>query len=170
MLMREMLSKRSVRIAALLVCGFCAVQVIRAFNPQPDPPGFGLIGFTPASEYARLNVSNVGIPGLPIGGSCQVQLTFGDGQGGTLKRSEVITLALGKSTSLDLLLSDFPVTTLVDVSPRHEVLPAVQRGGSCFLASSVEIVNATGQTTAYAPYATLTGNHNETLVRDSESQ
>jgi hypothetical protein len=50
-----------------------------------------------------------------------------------------------------------------------ELLPAVQRGGACFLVSSVEVVgNATGQTSVYAAHAVAIGNHNETLVLDTE--
>jgi hypothetical protein len=170
--MKNVFSKTNLRIAAVLVCGIGAVRIIQAFNPQPDPPGFGLIGVTPASEFARLNVSNVAIPGIGAGGSCEVELSFGDGQGATFKRSSV-TLAQGKSTSLDLLATDLPHPTSVDLapSPRVELLPAVQRGGNCSLVSSVEIVaTATGQTSSYASHAALTFNHNETLVRDSDSQ
>lgn len=167
-------SKRSVRIAALIGCGICAVKVIRAFNPQPDPPGFAMIGVTPVNEYARLNVSNVAIPGINFGGSCQVQLSFGDGQGRTYKQ-ELVTLAQGKSVSLDVTQTDIaPPTTVnsVDVGPaRVELLPAVQREGNCSLVSSVEVVaTATGQTSTYASHASLTFNHNETLVRDTDPE
>ncbi|SPE43580.1 exported hypothetical protein [Candidatus Sulfopaludibacter sp. SbA3] len=158
-------------IAAVVVCGFCAVKVIQAFNPQPDPPGFALIGVTPVNEFARLNVSNVAIPGISLGGSCDVELSFGDGQGRTLK-SAMVTLAQGKSASLDVTATDIRATASdLAVAPRVELLPAVQRGGNCLLNSSVEVVaTATGQTSAYAAHASLTLNHNETLVRDTESQ
>jgi hypothetical protein len=169
--MKKMLSNRALRVVALLACGFCAVRVIQAFNPQPDPPGFGLIGITPESQFARLNVSNVGIPGLSVGGSCQVQLSFGDGQGKTFK-SEVVTLAQGKSASLDVALGDLlPAVTVAATvpNPRVELLPAVQRDGACILTSSVEVVGTgNGQTSAYASHASLTFNHNETLVRDED--
>jgi hypothetical protein len=165
--MTKFYNKRSIRIAAMLVCLGGVARIIQAFNPQPDPPGFGLIGITPESQYARLNVSNVGIPGLNFGGSCEVQLSFGDGQGRTLK-SSLVTLGVGKSASLDVRASDISVPVTVDL-PRVELLPAVQRGGTCFLVSSVEVVgSANGQTSVYAAHATLTGNHNETLVRDTE--
>jgi hypothetical protein len=171
--MINLLSKRNMRMAAVVACGICAVKVIQAFNPQPDPPGFAMIGFTPESQYAVLNVSNVAIPGLSLGGTCQVQLSFGDGQGRTYKQ-ELYTLAQGKSVSLPLMSSDLtPTVNIADVasSPRVELLPAVQRDGSCVLTSSVEVVQtATGQTSAYAAHASLTVNHNETLVRDTESQ
>jgi hypothetical protein len=165
--MKDLFSKRSFRIIAVLACGAGAATVIQAFNPQPDPPGFGLIGVTPESQYARLNVSNVGIPGINFGGSCEVELSFGDGQGRTFKRSDV-TLPVGKSTSLDVRAADITVPTSVDL-PRVELLPAVQHGGACYLVSSVEVVaNATGQTSVYAAHATLTSNHNETLVLDTK--
>jgi hypothetical protein len=172
--MINLLSKRNLRVAAVVACGICAVKVIQAFNPQPDPPGFGLIGFTPETQYAQLNVSNVAIPGLSLGGTCQVQLSFGDGQGRTYKQ-EIFTLQQGASASLPLTSADVAPTTvnIADTvsTPRVEILPAVQRGGSCFLTSSIEVVQtATGQTSAYAAHAALTANHNETLVRDSESQ
>lgn len=172
--MIDIFSKRNFRIAAVLACGICAVKVIQAFNPQPDPPGFAMIGFTPESQYAVLNVSNVGIPGLNLGGTCQVQLSFGDGQGRTYKQ-EIVTLAQGKSASLPLMAADTNPTTVnaLDVAPNPRVvlLPAVQRDGSCFLTSSLEVVQlATGQTSAYATHASGGINHNETLVRDTESQ
>jgi hypothetical protein len=170
----NLLSKRNMRAAAVVACGICAVKVIQAFNPQPDPPGFAMIGFTPQSQYALLNVSNVAIPGLSLGGTCEVQLSFGDGQGRTYKQ-EMFTLAQGKSASLPLMLSDLTPTSVnfaeVAPNPRVELLPAVQRGGACILNSSVEVVQtATGQTSAYATHGALTVNHNETLVRDTESQ
>jgi hypothetical protein len=172
--MIDVLSKRNMRIAAVIACGICAVKVIQAFNPQPDPPGFAMIGFTPESQYAVLNVSNVAIPGLSVGGTCQVQLSFSDGQGRTYKQ-EIVTLEQGKSASLPLMASDTPPTTVNTVdavsNPRIELLPAVQRDGACFLTSSVEVVQtATGQTSAYATHASGGINHNETLVRDTESQ
>jgi hypothetical protein len=144
------LSKRNLRVAAVVACGIFAVKVIQAFNPQPDPPGFDMIAFTPESQYAQLNVSNVAIRGLSVGGTCQVQLGFGDGQGRTYKQ-EIVTLEQGKSASLLLLASDLTPTTVniaeVAPNPNVELLPAVQRGGACILTSSVEVVQtATGQT------------------------
>ena len=169
--MKNVFLNGKVRIAAVLACGICAVRVIQAFNPQPDPPGFGMIGITPESQYARLNVSNVAIPGTGFGGSCQVELAFGDGQGRTFKQT-LVTLDRGKSVSLDVVLADLRATNSVDVGPaRVELLPAVSHEGSCALVSSGEVVGITnGQTSAYAAHAALTANHNETLVRDSDSQ
>lgn len=170
--MINVLSNRNLRIAAVVACGVCAVKVIQAFNPQPDPPGFAMIGVTPESQFARLNVSNVAVPGISFGGSCEVQLSFSDGQGRTFK-SNLITLSQGKSASLDVTAADLIATnvTAVAPNPRVELLPAVQRAGNCLLNSSVEVVaTATGQTSAYASHAALAANHNETLVRDSESR
>jgi hypothetical protein len=168
--MKNIFANRTLRILTVLACGMCAVRVIQAFNPQPDPPGFAMIGFTPASEFTRLNVSNVAIPGLNIGGTCQVQLTFTDGNGRVFKQ-QVTTLAPGKSATMDLGQPDLTTPTGAELAPtpRLEVLPAVQRDGACVLTSSVEVVGtASGQTSAYASHAALTLNHNETLVRDAE--
>ncbi len=162
-------SNRAVRILALAACGIGAVKVIQAFNPQPDPPGFALIGFNPASQYAQLNVSNVPIPGISLGGACNVKLTFGDGNGNTFK-TELVALGQGKSTSLNLALPDLPPpTTNLAPNPRVEALPDVQHDGVCFLTSSLEIVDtSTGHTSAYASHPVIIGNHNETLLRDSD--
>jgi hypothetical protein len=152
------LSNRILLIAALAVCCIGWVKVSQAFNPQPDPPGFGPIGMLPASQYAQLNVTNVGISGTPIGGTCEVELSWADAQGRTLKRS-MVTLPLGKSTSLQLTAADLaPATTDgATPGPRVELLPVVQRGGLCFLASSIEVIGtATGQTSVYAAQTILT--------------
>ena len=46
------------KIALLaLATGLLASQPARAFNPQPDPPGCGMIGLI-AGETARINVAN----------------------------------------------------------------------------------------------------------------
>lgn len=182
--MKELLFSRNVRIAGVLACAICVVKGIKAFspedfNPQPDPPGFGLIGVTPASQYVLLSVTNLGQPDLNAPTSCQVELTFGDGQGNTLKRGAPTTLAQGKSTSLVLMESDVTTVNSALATPsRLETLPVVRGVGSCSLSSSLELVNtATGQTAAYAMpvsgYVTHASggiNHNETLVRDTESR
>jgi hypothetical protein len=82
---------------ALLVLGG---KVIKAFNPQPDPPGiWGMFGITPP-ETARLNVVNLQLPNVPPG-PCTVQLNFIDGQGNFLKQS-VFTLKPAQSALLDI--------------------------------------------------------------------
>jgi hypothetical protein len=173
--MRIVLSKRKLQIAAVLVCGIGAAGVIKAFspqdfNPQPLPPRYGLIGVTPSSQYLRLNVTNQAAA-VTGAASCQVQLSFGNGQGETLKQGTVTTLAEGKSVNLDITSADLtPVTGALAPATRFELLPAVRTEGGCSLASSAEIIGTeTAQTSVYATVASGGINHNETLVRDNES-
>ena len=168
--MTNILSKRNWRVAAVLLCGLGVVKVIQAFNPQPDPPVFGLIGMNPGDQFMRLNVSNLPIPGILFGSSCDVELTFSDDQGRILKRS-LPTLALGQSTHLDLTLADLGLGSQPPpTGDRVEILPSVVRGGTCLLTPSVEVAGtATGHTDAYVVRAGWT-NHNETLVLDSKPE
>lgn len=82
---------------ALLALG---VKVMKAFNPQPDPPGvWGMFGITP-SETARLNVVNLQLPNTPPD-PCTMQLNFIDGQGHFLKQKTLV-LKPSQSTFLDI--------------------------------------------------------------------
>jgi hypothetical protein len=82
---------------ALLALG---ARVMKAFNPQPDPPGvWGMFGITP-SETARLNVVNLQLPNLPPD-PCTLQFNFIDGQGHFLKQ-KVLTLKPAQSAFLDI--------------------------------------------------------------------
>lgn len=114
-----------------LVSGLLAAQPVRAFNPQPDPPGFGLIGLT-TNETLRLNVSNITSAGpreLPPG-PCRVELTFVDSTGAELLPAVQTTLAPGESTSVDLNGADlFTGVTGIDsvgVLSRVEVRPMIR--------------------------------------------
>ena len=62
--MKIILFSWNFRMAAVIACGICAVTGIRAFttqefNPQRYAPGFGPSVTRPASQYLRLNVTNV---------------------------------------------------------------------------------------------------------------
>jgi hypothetical protein len=82
---------------ALLVLGG---KVLKAFNPQPDPPCvWGMFGITP-SETARLNVVNIRLPGIPPG-PCSVQLNFFNDSGKLLKQRAVV-LNPGQAAFLDI--------------------------------------------------------------------
>ncbi|HEV3111153.1 MAG TPA: hypothetical protein VGY99_11710 [Candidatus Binataceae bacterium] len=157
--------KRSRSSVAMVVVGVLIAVVARAQPPtvQPDLPSFGLVGMTPASEFVRLNVSNMRVAGLaflaPPGtltvGPCTVSLTFSDDQGRTLKRSRA-HLAPGRSTSLDLTASDLPPPP---APGRVEILPAVARDGGCIVTPSVEVIGtAANQTNAYVLRKGANGN------------
>ncbi len=118
-------------------------------------PVYGLVGMARGSQFLRLNVSNLPIPGTTIVGTCEVALTFSDSNVNPLKNTE-LSLALGMSTHLDLTTADLPPAT---TEARVEVLPSVVQAGRCALNSSVEVIStATGQTNAYAAYAVLSVN------------
>jgi hypothetical protein len=144
---------------AIVVGGVLMVSVARALPPlvQPDLPSFGLVGITPASQFVRLNVTNMRVaglaflapPGTSLVGPCAVTLVFSDDRGNTLKRSNA-HLAPDHSASLDLKLT---------APGRVEILPAVQRDGGCILAPSVEVIaTATSQTNAYVLRKAANGN------------
>ncbi|MGH9889584.1 MAG: hypothetical protein ACREBE_28890 [bacterium] len=78
------------------------VVSVRAFNPQPGPPGrWGMFGIT-NGQVARLSIVNTsGDPGGVPPDPCRAQLTFVDGAGRVLKQSAAV-LKPGQATFLDL--------------------------------------------------------------------
>ena len=142
--------------AAIIAGGVLVSSIVSAQAPmvQPDVPAFGLVGLAPASQFVRLNATNMRVTGMaflaPPGtltvGPCRVSLLLGDGQGGTLKRSDA-HLAPGQSTSLDLMVTGSPASS---VPGRVEILPAVQRSNGCILVPSVVISILVGSLTGYA--------------------
>jgi hypothetical protein len=74
-----------------------------AFNPQPDPPGFGLVTLVPGQDL-RINVvcSEHGAGRLPPG-PCVGVLMFHDADGNTLSEQRVV-LRPGQATSFELNL------------------------------------------------------------------
>jgi len=75
---------------------------VKAFNPQPDPPAFGMVSID-ISETARLNaVCSAGpLPEGATAGPCMVTLAFRDLAGRVLTQNTV-NLQPGQGTSLDL--------------------------------------------------------------------
>src|SRR5262245_37044841 len=74
---------------ALLLAAMATVlgaRDARAFNPQPDPPGFGLVSINASVEIARLSVGRVG---ATAPGPCQLGLAFYDERGALLAQSRV---------------------------------------------------------------------------------
>ena len=60
--------KRSLVVAgAALLVVLVTGRIVKAFNPQPDPPAlFGMIGITPV-DTMQLNIVNVELSGVPPG-------------------------------------------------------------------------------------------------------
>jgi hypothetical protein len=100
-----MFTARFLRV--VLVSAFAALAVVglltrttTAFNPQPDPPGFGLVHIV-LGESIRVNVvcSMHGVGSLPPG-PCRGELMFHDAEGNELGAQEV-SLRPGQSASLE---------------------------------------------------------------------
>jgi hypothetical protein len=114
---------------------------VRAFNPQPDPPAFGLIGIDPFA-VARVNAICAAGP-LPGGvnpGPCDVTLGFNDAAGRALKQTRV-TLSPGQGTSLDITTRD------AGGGRRVELQPFAGPAGHGFVLTTAEVFDEfTGRT------------------------
>ena len=106
------------KFTVVLTLGLVAVTLstwkvarVRAFNPQPDPPGkFLMVGLT-AGQTLRLNVVNLTSPPDPerqIPPPCRVVLSFRDAAGHVIDDPSgqpirrTVELLAGESASLDL--------------------------------------------------------------------
>ena len=153
-----------------------------AFNPQPDPPAFGMIGIT-HEQTARLNVVNWGDvnpgPCRSRGGEvdpgpCRVQVEFiwFDSQGNILLRSTE-TLMPGHAAFLDLDGGTLPRDTgppsaggnrtEIRANVRFVEDPSIRNAGN--LAATVEVFDNSGLDAGKSRMGF--NNHNETLLRDT---
>jgi hypothetical protein len=118
---------------------------VRAFNPQPDPPAFGLMGLDPFA-VARLNAvcANTPLPGGVNPGPCDVTLAFDDSSGRLLKQMR-ISLEPGHGASFDLTAREAMTTS----ARRVEVQPSIFPSGRGFVLVTAEIYDEfTGRTMA----------------------
>jgi len=147
---------RQLIFAAFLVGIAALAATTHAFNPQPDPPAFGMIGIS-EGQTARLNVVNVATPFEVSPGPCRANLQFVDADGHVLA-SRRVSLSAGRATSLDYAVT-FAGAGAVLGPARAEIRPVVDpliggvSPGPC--RATVEIVdNETGRTSVfYAPSA-----------------
>ena len=153
--------------AATLALGtLWEVRRVYAFNPQPDPPGFGIVGIT-RNETLRINIVNLAVadrqsPPDP----CRVVLSFRDAQGHPLTNGDgqvirrAVDLQAGESAFLDLNGEQFGIgdTTLplrVQLRPFVRVVAGPQPGlgglppDPCFPTMEV-FDNSTGRTTLFS--------------------
>src|ERR1043165_1014791 len=111
-----------IAIGATILTAFAAFGVLRylpqraeAFNPQPDPPGFGMVGIT-LGQTLRISIVNtapapteVETPPDP----CRAVMTFRDAEGNPLLNANgqpvrrVVLLRGGQAASLDLNADNF---------------------------------------------------------------
>ena len=154
--MRKTMTRRTWRVAAAIGCGIAA-QMIPALAAEPDLPSFGMVGMAPGSQFLRLNVTNVSVPGFSfvgppgraLAGPCTAELSFSDGQGNLYKRATA-RLMMEQSAYLDLMAADLARPGAALAPGRVEILPSVARDGQCTLVASVETIHVSnGQTDAY---------------------
>jgi hypothetical protein len=111
--------------ALLLAAGAFTIRA-RAFNPQPDPPGYGMVGIA-TGQTARLNIVNVGVPdpttGLPPD-PCRARLQFVDADGNELA-SRGVAPEMGHAKFLDFTPNFVPVSTVDAVAPLRAEIRAV---------------------------------------------
>ena len=127
--------------AGSLIVG-AAWTTLAAFDPQPDPPAFGVVSIT-QNQTIRLNAvcSEHGAKGVPPG-PCRAELMLHDAAGNVLV-SQIVRLKPGQTTFLDYAV-DLRTPPLERVGIIPCVLPDPERGR---LLPTVEVFDsATGQT------------------------
>lgn len=140
--------KRALAIAAAALLVFLATgRIVKAFNPQPDPPAlFGMIGITP-EDTLQLNIVNIELPQLPPG-PCKVTLRFLDSRGVTLK-DQTISVKSRQAASLTLTGAEAGGGFRSEVHP--VLLLTSNEGVGCSAIGSVEVFNSTtGETSVLA--------------------
>jgi hypothetical protein len=126
-------------LAALIGLGWSAEQAA-AFDPQPDPPAFGLVAIIPG-QVARLNAVCSMDEVQP--GPCRTQLLFRDATGRILRQNTVALLP-GQATWLDL-----PATGAGRLSVQPVALSDVRSG---LVIPTVEVYDrASGRTELFVP-------------------
>lgn len=149
--MQKLLFKKALTICTLI--GIMMSAALAAdFNPQPDPPGFGMFGLA-TGQTARLNVyvdRATGIPPFPW----QVTLYFlnGDGRVVTEQTFRVID---GESAFLDYTAPLMPLGLRQRLRPIVIVEPDA-RGNRPGFRPVLEVINNDTQRTAFV----YSGGHN----------
>jgi hypothetical protein len=107
------MSAKTVRVpyaaaaSVIALVGICLLsRTTTAFNPQPDPPRFGMVGIADG-QTARLNLVNLGIPVNGFAPPCRATLKFFDGDGNLLA-SQRVDINPGQAAFLDLAPSFAP--------------------------------------------------------------
>ena len=112
-------------VALLLGVGVLS-RSATAFNPQPDPPRFGMVGLADG-QTARLNLVNLGIPlaDSSFAPPCRAHLKFFDGDGNVLA-SQRVDLKPGQAAFLDFAASFTPPVNGTTAGPlRAEIRGAL---------------------------------------------
>jgi hypothetical protein len=144
--------KRMLIGTAVLIGGILlTAQMVRAFNPQPDPPGFGAIGII-QSQTMRLKVVCLHNPpgDVPVD-ACEFQLRFADLSGRIIKQ-DTRRILPDQATFLDITATD--LRSAGWDGTRGELVPAVMPAQGCRVIPTVEVFDSlTGKTEVFANIA-----------------
>jgi hypothetical protein len=131
--MKKLVAAYTLAVGILLLATRSKAQ----FNPQPDPPAFGLVGIS-FFDTLQLN-SYCAVNDVPPG-PCSVRLQFSDSNGHVVN-NVAATLQPGQSASLSLRGADMTRGTA-----RMQILPAVQISGPGGVVSTLEFIDEGGRT------------------------
>ena len=116
---------------------------VSAFNPQPDPPAFGMLAVT-HGQTARLNV--VDTMDVPPGPCREVELMFLDSEGNIRQRS-VQCLMSGHAAFLDLNGNFLELTdNRAEIRGKVHLINPPERTMTSFVATIEVFDNETGRT------------------------
>lgn len=160
-----LLTLTAVIIAAAAVLLFIrfAPKVVKAFNPQPDPPGFGIFGIS-EGQSIRFSVVNTNLSAPPepdFAPPCRVVMTLRDSSGHAVLRPNgtpvhrVVELGRGESAYLSFNGDNLPRGSDGMVRPDVKVQQADPVDGQipppCIPSAEV-ISNANGRTQFMVPF------------------
>ena len=123
--------------------------LIRAFNPQPDPPGsqkLGPVGVT-ASDTGQLNVANTKFAGESSERSCAVMLRIFDSAGHVVVEERKV-LQAGETASIHVAGSDVLGRDMLRAEIRGAVFPSSEP--ACPLKASFEVIDTVSGRTLVA--------------------
>jgi hypothetical protein len=135
------------------------LQKVEAFNPQPDPPGFGIFGIS-ESQIMKINVVNTApVPSADTSSDpCRVVMTVLDQNGNALTRSDgavirrIAQLAGGQSISIAVDASNFIRSGRLQLRPVAQIQQADGDGlhppDPCI--PSVEVISSANGNTQFA--------------------
>src|SRR5581483_3149417 len=107
----RVLLRAGLALAGAALVAVASMTLVRAFNPQPDPPAdaYSLIGLL-RQQTIEVTVSNYGIPGVGIPpGPCRGAMTLLDAQGNVVSTRD-FSLRFGESASLNFTIPAPEVT------------------------------------------------------------
>lgn len=135
-------SKLALGVAAAVLASVATGTTLRAFDPQPDPPAFGVVSITP-DQTIRLNAvcSEHGVGGVPPA-PCRAGLMLHDAAGNVLA-SQVVRLNPGQATFIDYRIG-IRTAPFERVGIVPCVIPDPERGR--MLATAEVFDNTSGQT------------------------